>query len=479
MKSEYKPIAKLKCGAAIGTAFLVTTQRALTARHTIDDHLESGEKIELFFPGIAHEEIDREAKVLFPKEPYNGLDIAILELTEPIEEAIPLTLCASTVQSGGNWTSFGFPTSKRLTGEVFHGLINQAYIKREYEGQYDLDLACNHPQIIDPKYITSGASGSPIFNNDRVIGVLSDKIPGSSIGGVSIVSCQPFLETEAIPLDDIEHSYSHFSHLEEVSLLKNDIALKKDEGVFNSTLEQTVVGVALNPFQQKLERIKETVVSLIEDFPVDTQLKLHQSLNEVVGEISSSNPAILTNYLHHYRFPFTFSHNNEVGLEQLIEILTLIRCEFSNVEIFNDDPTANLCMDEQLDLFALVVYAVRRHTKMPQIILELTRRIQRTPTGKKAIRRGEQLLPYPLILDNCSGHKKVNLCNNCQSEFLFENILKDFCAGEEDGYFTGVEQNNFGLLHNTKVICADCLRNLNNEITNLNDLLERIREMTT
>ncbi|MFD6442535.1 ABC-three component system protein, partial [Peribacillus sp. NPDC060186] len=143
----------------------------------------------------------------------------------------------------------------------------------------------------------------------------------------------------------------------------------------------------------------------------------------------------------------------------------------------HNDQTANLLVDSKVDLFINLIFAVKRHTKMPEIILEMVRKIIQTPTGRKAMERGEQILPYPLILDNCSGHKKVNLCRNCQSEFSFNNIVKDFCSEEDDGYFSGIEQNNLGLLQETKVLCANCIRDLHNEVINLNDLLHRIKEL--
>ncbi|EJQ42363.1 hypothetical protein IEE_03928 [Bacillus cereus BAG5X1-1] len=471
MELEYKKsIAQLKCGLESGTAFLVGAEKAVTARHTIDDHLDNGEQIFLCFPHLDQDK-SIEAKVIFPDKPYVGQDIAILELTEPVEGLIPLNLSKSTIHQKEAWIAYGYSTTKRKTGEVFQGSVSQAYASCTEDGGYDLDLACIHPQIIDTKYITKGASGSPIFKDNKVVGVLSDKIPGGSIGGVSILSCSRVLEKESITLEGVG-GFREVESFVELGIEKDAYNAISDSKGTSLVAETISSSVPLN-----IEKIKETIGYLIEDFPSDTHNRLREILDEVINEVSSMNPAKFSNYLHQYRFPFTLDHNDDIGLEHLIEILMLIKIKFPDTTFIFDDQTANLCVDEDLDLFTFLVYAVNRHTKMPEIILGMMRKILRTPTGRKTAKRGEPILPYPIILDNCSKHKKMNLCSNCQSEFSFENILKDFCAGEEEGYFVGVEKNNLGLLQETKILCANCVRDLHNEVANLDELLQQIREM--
>ncbi|KAB7665556.1 ABC-three component system protein [Bacillus sp. B1-b2] len=469
MRPEFKQaVAQLECGSdSIGTAFLVAEQRAITARHTIDDYWESGEKISLifFFQGNRK---TVEAKVIYPEKPYVGLDIAILEILEPVAEINPLIISTSEVIPETNWSAYGYSTTKRDTGELFSGIVKQTNIPNVEDGKYDLDLSCVHPQIIDINYKTKGASGSPILINDKVVGVISDKIYGGSMGGVSLYSCLEILKKEL------------GSIVEENDTNNRMILDQTGKGypvygpVSSSGFAQTAT---LTTLEIKLRQARETIIQLVKDFPKDSHSVLYQRLDEVVMGLTNLGPSDLDNYLKQYRFPFQIDSGDYAGLEQLIEILTLIKCKFPDMEFVYNDQTANLSVDIDQDYYNFLVYAVRRHTKMPEILLEIVRTRLKTPTGKKAVQRGEVILPYPIIMDNCSGHKKVNLCKNCQSEFSFENIIKSYCASDDEGYFSGIEKNNLGLLQEIKVLCASCLRDLHNEVDNLDGLLQRIEEM--
>lgn len=462
MRAECKrAIAQLECeSGSIGTAFLVDEKRAVTARHTIDEHLSSDKKIFLNFRNQGFYK-PIEAKVIFPSEPYVGLDIAILEINEEIPHIVPLKITSAKVEPHNDWEAYGFPNTRRDIGEIFTGIVKQTDIPNVEDGNYDLDLACHHPQIIDTKYETRGASGSPIFIKDKVVGVLSDKVAGGSIGGVSILSCLDIFKKDiGIVLKD-DNSY-------ETNSQNNAITISSSHTAQTATL---------TTLQLKITQAKETMIQLIKDFPIDSHSVLYQRLDEVVLGLNNLSPSEFDNYLKQYRFPYQINYDDDVGIEQLIEILTLIKCKFPETEFVYNDQTANLCIDNNQDNYNLLVYAVRRHTKMPEVLLEIVRNRLKTPSGKKAVQRGEVILPYPIIMDNCSGHKKVNLCKKCHAEFTFENIIKNYCTSDDDGYFSGIEKNNLGLLQEIKVLCANCLRDLHNEVDNLDDLLQGIEEM--
>src|SRR5699024_1838591 len=342
MKDKYKSaVAQLDCESGIiGTAFLIDKKRAITARHTIDEHLESGSKVFLDF--VNKEFPQRiEAKVIFPAEPYIGIDIAILEINEEISDISPLTISSRKVESGSEWIAYGYSNTRRNSGgEVFSGLVKQANMQNISHEQYDLDLACHHPQIIDTNYEVSGASGSPILINDNVVGVLSDKVPGSSIGGVSIISCFNILKeyTNLVLNDDNHCETTGFNYV----------------SINPPTIMQTAT---LSTLQAEVVQAKDTTKQLIKDFPIDSQATLLQRLDEVVSDLINLSPDEIDNYLRNYRFPYHIN-DGDIGLEQLIEILTLIKSKFTDAELVFNDQIANLCIDEHLDYYNLLVFAV-------------------------------------------------------------------------------------------------------------------------
>lgn len=245
------------------------------------------------------------------------------------------------------------------------------------------------------------------------------------------------------------------------------------------SVQVTASAIMVSDLIQGVEQAKGTVTRLIEYFPVDAQPKLMKAMDEVSKELLRENPDVLKSYLHHYRFPFTFDNLEVDGVEQLIELLTVLKSEFENINLVHQDTSANLCLDEQQGKWALLVHAVQRHTAMPEVVLELVRRMLKTSQGQRALRRGEPLLPNSLILDNFSRHKKVNLCGNCQNQFTFKDILKDYTRGEEISYFLGVENNDFETLDETKVFCGNCLRDLHNEVSTYEELRQQVRRIAT
>lgn len=449
-QEDSKFIAKVHCGKEMGTGFLVNERTMITARHVIDKSFGLNESNPVFVQFGNQNEI--EAVVIFPEKPYLGIDVAILSLSERVDCYSPLPLSSQDLNLGEEWKAFGFPNTQRDRGQFFKGSISNFNIDQIQEGDSDMELFCEKPQITDPNFITKGASGSPIVVNGAIIGIMKDKSPGSNIGATSIKRCLSILESKGIfvrSTDYIQRESSSARYFDKSYIFDNQ---------FNSE--------------------KEIVIELIKDFPEETHSFLVESLNHTIDNIIETGADKFGEFLQSYRHPFN-SNSVESGVEQLMELITLLRCGFKELTFIHDDINANLSLDEQEEIFAYLIFSTKRHAKMPELILELFRKKISTATGKRELRRGDAMLPFPLILDNYSKSKKVNLCGNCQKEFSFEDILVDFTRVNEQGYFLGLEKNNYKTLNKTKVLCGDCIRGLHNHVNGVQDLESYIREMTS
>lgn len=451
-QNDFKSIAKVFCGSKEGTGFLVNETTLITARHVIDDNLDPDELKPVFIKFENHSEI--QAKVIFPSQPYIGIDFSILSLPEGVGYSPTLPLSIQDLELGEDWQAFGFPYSQRYKGQPFKGSILQVFDEsciQESDG--DLDLSCEIPIITDPRFITQGASGSPIVVNRAIVGIMKDKPPGGGIiGATSIKRCLPILEANNIPFIVRDTSYIK---RESSSALSVD-SITSIDSLFDSE--------------------KEIVIELIKDFPEETHPILMESLYQSIDNILKTDAEKLRTFYQSYRHPFDGLSTNS-GIEQLLELITILRCGFKELCFVHNDINANLSLDENEEIFVYLIFSTKRHAKMPELVLDLFRKKAATATGKKELRRGEALFPFPLILDNCSKNKKINLCRRCQNEFSFEDILIDFTKVNEQGYFQGLEENNYKSLDGTKVLCGDCIRTLYNHVTNLEELEFHVREM--
>lgn len=449
-QNDFKSIAKVRCGSENGTGFLVNEATLITARHVIDDNLDPNELEAVYI--MFENNIEIQATVIFPNEPYVGGDFAILSLPEGGGYSPTLPLSIQVLELNEKWQAFGFPDTQKDRGQPFQGTILQVFDERE-ECDFDLDLACEIPKITDPRFITHGASGSPIIVDRAIVGIMKDKAPGGGIiGAISIRRCLPILR------------------LMNISVTIRDISYSKME----SSSALSVDGVTI--FESQYDSEKEIVMALIEDFPPETHPILMESLVQSIDNILNTETEKLRTFLQRYRHPFN-GLRSDSGMEQFLELITILRCGFKELSFIHNDINANLSLDEHEEIFAYLIFSTKRHAKMPELILDLFREKAATATGRREIRRGEVLFPFPLILDNCSKNKKTNLCRRCQHEFSFEDILIDFTKVNEQGYFQGLEENNYKSLNETKVLCGDCIRTLHNHVTNIEELEFHVREM--
>ncbi|MGN7232843.1 trypsin-like peptidase domain-containing protein [Priestia megaterium] len=200
MNNKFKEAtAHIRCGNKFGTAFLIGPSHAITAYHVVKRFVK-GDSIDLEFPFMGKAG-DRSAKLLNAREAFNkGIDLAILELDNPLEEIEPLKLFAEELTRGQQWDAYGFPSTKDTPGEIFTGTVSM--LVEQHRSLYDLALNCKEPNITDEKYNVFGASGSALVVDEKVVALLSDKLPGGTLGAVSIKSARDLLNEYNITFKD-------------------------------------------------------------------------------------------------------------------------------------------------------------------------------------------------------------------------------------------------------------------------------------
>jgi len=194
-----KATAHVLCGGKFGTAFLISPSHVITAYHVVHRFVE-GSPIYLEFPFL-DEAGDRSAKLLNVREEIDkGIDLAILELDKPLKEIEPLKLFAEELTHDLPWKAFGFPSTKDTPGEIFKGEVSM-FVK-QHLSLYDLALNCITPDITDEKYFVFGASGSALIVDEEVVAVLTKKMPGGTLGAVSIKFARDLLNEYNITFKD-------------------------------------------------------------------------------------------------------------------------------------------------------------------------------------------------------------------------------------------------------------------------------------
>ncbi|WKL02239.1 hypothetical protein Q0F98_39295 [Paenibacillus amylolyticus] len=124
------------------------------------------------------------------------LDIALLELLEPLDDVQGLKLVSAPIRYNSPWETFGYPKAKLTAGEKISGLVNRARIQNEAL-IWDLDLSPNDEIGYDDDDGTEALSGSPVIINGVVQGVVLRQLEGS-LGAISIGKISGFLEINGI-----------------------------------------------------------------------------------------------------------------------------------------------------------------------------------------------------------------------------------------------------------------------------------------
>jgi S1-C subfamily serine protease len=177
-------IARVNTGSGSGSAFLISSNKLITARHVVEDFNE-GELVTLDFEKALTKLTDVEAKIIYLPENENK-DFAILELTHPINNIPYLQLVSSDAISINDKINIvGYPATlfSSTIGTISNNLI-----------QENTDLL----QLNAGAW--PGSSGGPVLIDatDQVVGILVLGLEGQYKGMVFALKSDVILKDPEI-----------------------------------------------------------------------------------------------------------------------------------------------------------------------------------------------------------------------------------------------------------------------------------------
>ncbi|MBN8211091.1 hypothetical protein JI666_20355 [Bacillus sp. NTK071] len=205
-----KAVARLICGegtkAEKATAFLVSSNKAVTARHAIEDYYNQSKEIYLEFLNIDTEPVVRKATP-YDISPIGSSPVSVLELEEEIILDTYLEFSDYQIEKDDKYETYGYPVVKWNVGERTNSYISRR-IEREMTGFYDWDIDLKHDSKIET---FRGLSGSPLIVNGRLVGViLAESVANGkaiSLGAVSIEKITSLLQHLDIPIYTFTEEY--------------------------------------------------------------------------------------------------------------------------------------------------------------------------------------------------------------------------------------------------------------------------------
>jgi len=203
-----KPLEKLICRLTCGeektcskaTAFLIAPNRAVTARHAIEDYYSEGKQINLEFLNIEQTPILRKAiPIVVPGLEYSP--ISILELDTNLDCDYYLNFYDYEMKKDDPYETFGYPVVKRAMGEWTKSNVSRK-VTKEMAQPFDWDIDLNHNSNIED---FEGLSGSPLFINSQLVGVVLTESTANhkaiSLGAISVQSIREVLLKAEIPIE--------------------------------------------------------------------------------------------------------------------------------------------------------------------------------------------------------------------------------------------------------------------------------------
>lgn len=171
-------VVKVACGNCIGTAFFVTSELLLTARHNVTHSKTDDESIYILLGETSYS-----AEIVYEDIICNG-DICILRINA---YTMPLHLiCLNMpIRKGDKYSFMGYPLT--ILGQVAGSIVDvEIHNQRD---NFHITEGFDCTATIIGRFIPtefSGFSGSPIYNDEGlVIGVITHKLDGC-VGFVSI-----------------------------------------------------------------------------------------------------------------------------------------------------------------------------------------------------------------------------------------------------------------------------------------------------
>lgn len=178
-------VVKVACGNRIGTAFFVTSELLLTARHNVTHSKTDDESIYILLGETSYS-----AEIVYEDIICNG-DICILRInayTTPLH----LICLNMPIRKGDRYSFMGYPLT--TLGQVAGSIVDvEIHNKRD---NFHITEGFDCTATIIGRFIPtefSGFSGSPIYNDEGlVIGVITHKLDGC-VGFVSIAKISDLL----------------------------------------------------------------------------------------------------------------------------------------------------------------------------------------------------------------------------------------------------------------------------------------------
>lgn len=180
-------VCRIKCGDDHGTGFFISSNIIMTANHTLMDYDMDEEIIITLQDNSVHT-----ASILAQDE---DLDVALIQLTFEIQHSLTLKIALGKIRYNEEWSTFGYPFSKLVQGQLFIGTV-QAYAR---DLPYDLSLTSGE---IDTNTDYSGLSGSPLIVDGRVNGIITWST-FRGLGAVSITKMKDFLDKYEIAYENL------------------------------------------------------------------------------------------------------------------------------------------------------------------------------------------------------------------------------------------------------------------------------------
>lgn len=197
-------VIRLSCGMQEGTAFLINSNTAITARHCVTENIIENAIIKLDF-------LNLENKLTVNGEVINREDdsaIAFIKLNIDIEiEHIDMAILNARPERDEKMITYGYPASERLNGWILD--LNFADDTIGFQAE-EADWRFR-PELGLANY--KGYSGSPLVFEDKIIGtILQQNVQyineveiGFSVNAISNQSIAEYLGVNGVKLEEIDY----------------------------------------------------------------------------------------------------------------------------------------------------------------------------------------------------------------------------------------------------------------------------------
>lgn len=181
-------IVRVVCGSESGTAFFISPNTLLTARHVVSEALLYSQPVEIYYNDKV---IIGQATQLAP--PGIKIDVAIIELSTGLSELSGLKLLSANLNKHQKLLTIGYPLE--LAGCTYPFRIDIEYFQTLGKS-VPLELLVKTSNVSFFSY--SGYSGAPLLNSSgSVVGILTLQ-ENQNLKALSIKTLRPYLETKSV-----------------------------------------------------------------------------------------------------------------------------------------------------------------------------------------------------------------------------------------------------------------------------------------